>query len=517
MTPLLAAAAIGCGGDSGRGGAIVVGMRSDFGGFNPITTTDQYGGELINYALFTPLVQYDDSLGIRPHLAESWEAWGDTAMVFHLRQDVHWHDGVRVTAADVVFTFERAKAPETASLLGQAFLADVASAEAIDSFTVRFHYVRPHAQALEDFWWAPAPRHLLESVAPADLRSAPYNRQPVGSGPFRFVEWRANERVVLEPNPDHPIALGGPPRSRIILRIVPEASTMLTELITGGVHVDVPVLPEQVERIGETPELQLFAFPGRTVYYIGWNHARPPLDNPRVRRGLALAIDRQQIIDGLLAGQGSIATSTIPPWHPLYPRETLPLTHSLEESDRLLTAAGWVDRNGDGIREDSLGRPLRFTLLSSDDPLRRSVVEVLERQLRNAGAQAEVRVTEFQTMLAQHRSRDFDAVFTNWILDNFRVASAPFALFHSSQADIERSANRSSVRIAALDHWIEEGGAATDPERQREVWRSFTELIQIEQPVTFMFWLNELAASTSVTGVAMDPRGEFLTIQRWAR
>src|SRR5690606_1656073 len=111
---------------------------------------------------------------------------------------------------DVKFTFDLAKDTVTGSLLASAFLADVAAAQVIDSFTVRFSFVRPHAQSLEDFWWAPMPKHLLEGFAPADLRNAPFNRNPVGSGPFRFVEWRANERLVIERNPDFPEALGGP-------------------------------------------------------------------------------------------------------------------------------------------------------------------------------------------------------------------------------------------------------------------------------------------------------------------
>jgi peptide/nickel transport system substrate-binding protein len=511
--------ALACGGnDSGpTGGTIVVGMRNDFGAFNPIVNGDLYTGEVINYALFTPLVQYDADLRVQPYLAESWEEQGDTAVVFHLRRDVTWHDGVRVTAEDIAFTFDRAKAPESASLIGDAFINEVATVEVLDSFTVRFRYVRPHAQALEDFWWAPAPKHVLESVPTEELRNAPFNRQPVGSGPYRFVEWRAGERVVLERNPDFPASLGGPPQTaRVVFRIVPEASTMLTELVTAGVHIDVPVLPDQVSRIERESTLRLFSYPGRTVYYIGWNNARAPFDDTRVRRALALAIDRQQIIDGLLAGQGSVASGPIPRWHPRYPQSVTALAHSLEAADRLFTEAGWTDRDGDGIRENAQGRPLQFTLLSSEDALRRSVVEVLESQFRRAGARAEIRVTEFQSMLQQHRNRDFDAVFTNWVLDNFRVASTPFALFHSSQAAEPGSANRSSVSIRALDRLIDAGGASTDPDRQREIWTEFTEVLQHEQPITFMFWLNELAAVRStVQGVEMDPRGELLTIRQW--
>jgi peptide/nickel transport system substrate-binding protein len=513
--------ACGNGGETERdgGGTVIVGMRNDFSGsgFNPVTSTDIYTAEVMAYALFTPLVQYEEDLSVRPYLAESWELKGDTAVVFRLRRDVRWHDGNPVTAEDVKFTFDLAKDPAAASLIGQAFLADVERADVVDAHTIRFTFTRPHAQALEDFWWPPLPKHLLEGIAPAELRNAPYNRQPVGSGPYRFVEWRANERLVLEPNADFPAALGGPATpTRVVFRIVPEASTLLTELLTGGVHVDIPVTPDQVEQIQNTENLRLHAFPGRTVYYVGWNNERPPFDDARVRRALAHAIDREQIIDALLHGQGEVALSTIPPWHPLYPADVQPIEHSVAQAGRLLEQAGWTDRNRDGLRENAQGQPLRFTLLSSDDALRRSVIEVLQSQLRRAGADVQIRVIEFQTMLAQHRNRDFDAIFTNWVLDNFQVASSPFALFHSSQAEVARSSNRSGVRLPALDTLIERGAAATDPEQQKGIWRAFTVLLREEQPVTFMFWLNELAASrTEVQGVAMDPRGEMMTIRQW--
>lgn len=516
---LLLAACGGGGGDSagdGGGGTIVVGMRSDFGGFNPITSDALYSMELMNYALFTPLVQYDDDLGVQPYLAESWEEQGDTAIIFHLRRDVMWHDGRQVTAEDVAFTFDVAKDPAAGSLIGTAFLGSVASAEVIDSFTIRFRYDHPHAQALENFWWAPAPKHLLEDVSPADMRNASYNREPVGSGPFRIASWDANRQLVLERQPDFPASLGGPAASqRIVVRVIPEASTMLTELITGGVHVDIDVLPDQVRQVEENDATTLHSFPGRTVYYVGWNNERPPFDDVRVRRALAHALNRQEIIDALLYGQGSIATSTIPPWHPLYPEDVAPLAHDPAAAQQLLEEAGWTDTDGDGFREKD-GQPLAFELLTSDDALRRSVVEVMQAQLRAVGARANIRTTEFQTMLAAHRGRDFDVVFTNWVLDNFQVASAPRSLLHSDNAAIENSANRSSVRIPDLDQLIDRAAVATDPGAARTAWADFTQVIQQQQPITFMFWLNELAGTrTEVDGVEMDPRGEFRTIRNW--
>ncbi|HEX2168400.1 MAG TPA: hypothetical protein VHG09_14290, partial [Longimicrobiales bacterium] len=138
-------------------------------------------------------------------------------------------------------------------------------------------------------------------------------------------------------------------------------------------------------------------------------------------------------------------------------------------------------------------------------------------QLRQVGADVEVRVMEFQTMLQSHREREYDAVFTNWVLDNFQVAAAPTALFHSSEAATPLSANRSSVRIPELDAAIERGARAASPDEQRAAWREMTEILQREQPMTFMFWLNELAASrAAMSGVEMDPRGELRSIAQWS-
>lgn len=514
---LLFAGACGGGDKSeGEGGTVIVAMRSDLSGINPVTSSSYYTNQIINYGLFTPLIQYDKDLQPEPYLAESWELQGDTGITFKLRRDVKWHDGQPVTANDVKFTFDLAKTPESASLLGTAFLADVDSARVVDANTIAFRFKRPHAQAIEDFWWAPLPQHLLQNIAPAELSNAPYNRAPVGSGPFKFGEWKANERLILVRNPDFPQALGGPAAAaRVVFRIIPEASTTLTELITGGIQVDIPVLPEQIEEIRKNQSLKLWSFPSTTVYFVGWNNEREPFKDARVRQALSYAIDRQEIIGALLHGEGQPATSTIPPWHPMYPKDITPLAFDLARAKQLLDQAGWKDANGDGVREKN-GKPLEFTILSADDQLRKAVVEVLQNQLKQVGAKTDVKVTEFQTMLSAHKERNYDVVFTNWVLDNFQVAGSAGSLFHSSQAAVPLSTNRTGTRLPELDRVIERGASATDPAAQRAAWKDFTTLLEREQPVTFLFWLNELAATRSdVSGVEMDPRGELRTMARW--
>jgi peptide/nickel transport system substrate-binding protein len=505
------------GGAPRAGGTVIVGMSSDFGGFNPVTTTDQYGDELNKYALFTPLIQYDKTLKPRPYLAETWDMTGDTGVVFHLRNDVRWHDGQKVTAEDVAFTFDLAKNPVTASLLASAYLSQVDRAVVVDSSTIRFHFLHPHAQALEDFWWAPVPKHLLSNVVPADLRNAPFNRNPVGSGPYRVGEWKANEQLVLVRDTTFPAGLGGPPKvDRVVFRIIPEASTVLTEVLSGGIHIDIPLNPDQTKQVKANKDLTLFAFPSRSLYYIGWNNKRAPFDNSSVRKAMTLAIDRNEIINALLFGYGTLAASTVPPWHPMYPKDIQPLPYDPLAAGKLLDAAGWKDRNGDGIREDAQGKPFRFTLMASNNSRNRSVVEVVQNQLRKVGVDAQIRVLEFQTLLAQHKARDFDAVFTVWVMDNFQLASTPAALFHSRLAAVPMSSNRSGVSIPRLDALIDKGAAAINEDSARQVWRDFTQVLNEEQPVTFMFWFNELAAaSKDVGGVDMDQRGETMSIRDW--
>jgi ABC-type transport system substrate-binding protein len=146
----------------------------------------------------------------------------------------------------------------------------------------------------------------------------------------------------------------------------------------------------------------------------------------------------------------------------------------------------------------------------------RSVVEMVQAQLRKIGVQVDARALEFQTMRAQHVARDFDAVFTNFVLDNFNMASAATGLLNSRLAGKPGSTNRSSVRIPEVDKLLDKAFAATDEQQARAVWRDLIGVLQREQPLTFMYWLNELAATQkALQGVIMDQRGEFVSVAQW--
>jgi peptide/nickel transport system substrate-binding protein len=525
---VLAVGLVACGGEKkagqapppalagARGGTVVVGVAHDFGPLNPVVNTDQYTDELIKYGLFTPLIQFDAHMNPQPYLARNWEMTGDTGIVFHLRHDVLWQDAQRVTAEDVKFTFDLAKDPATASLLADAYLSKVDRAEVVDSFTVRFHFSAPHAQAIQDFWWPPVPKHLLANVPPAELRNADFNRHPVGSGPFHLALWQANDQLVVEREGLFPGSLGGsPPLDRVVFRIIPEPATMMTEFMSGGVQVDLALQPEQVVQVRSTPTQKLFAYPGRTVYFIAWNNQRAPFNDPRVRRALTLAIDRKELTKALLYGLGEQATSPIPPWSALAP-DIAPLPFDPRKAQSLLADAGYTVKPGGQYASGPDGQPLHVTLITSNRPFDQTVAQLVQAQLRGVGVQVEVQPLEFQTFLQQYRSREFDAAFANWQMDSFQLASAPYALFGSALAAVPGSSNRAGVASPKLDRLLAAAAADTSASRARSDWKAFVEELQAEQPFTFMFWWAELAGvDQRVQGVVMDPRGQLVSMKDW--
>jgi len=529
-TLALGATLAACGGERGSagtaaaeagppvdGGTATFGVLSDFQAFNPVTNTHLTSRDVETFMLFTPLIQYDQELNAVPWLAERWEL-SDTAVTFHLRSDVRWHDGQPVTAEDVKFTFDLAKNPETASLLGSAFLNMVRSATVVDSQTIHFSFVAPHSQAIDGFWWSPLPKHLLENVAPGQLARADFNRNPVGSGPFKFVSWRPNQDLTLAANDDFPAALGGRPHlDRIVFRIIPEPTTMVTELLSGTTDViGYTLLPDQARQIeqqgGRRAELR--HYPYREFYYLGWNNTRPQFQDARVRRALAMALDRARMVEALLHGYGELASGMIPPWSPLDPGlEALP--YDPAAAQRLLAEAGWEDRNGDGIVENEAGQPLRFTLLTNTgNQLRQDIVTVAQQQLREIGVDVQVRTQEFQSMLAQHKARNYDAILTAWVLDTFKVDPTP--LFTCAEARTPGSANRAGYCNPAADRLIEQGLRTTDAAAAKPIWAEFTRLLQQDQPITFLFWLEDLSGvGPRLHDVVMDPRGKLVNVQQW--
>jgi peptide/nickel transport system substrate-binding protein len=509
-------AGIACerGDDPRRGGSMVIGAGSDLDHANPLVSVDAWTNEILRFALFTPLVRYGPDLDMEPWLAESWEMEGDTAVVFRIRRDVSWHDGVPTTAHDVLFTFERATDPAT-GFPNASYFSHWTGGAVIDSFTVRFSLV-PHAEPLAGWPFTPiAPRHLLDAVPAEALRQAPFNRSPVGNGPFRFVSQRPNDRWVFEANPHFPAGLGGPPLlDRLIWRVIPDNTSQLTELRVGQVDLVLQPRPDQVRALARRGDVRVLEKPSRQYTFIAWNGTRPPLDEPAVRKALAMAIDRDRILVGLRSGLGSPGVGPILPFHWAYDPELEPVPFDPDGAVALLAEAGIRDRNGDGRLQRRDGGTFQIELvLPAGSDFSRDVAEAVRGDLARIGVRATTRQLEATVLFADVTSpeRRFDAVLLGWsgdlrldLTDTFHSAAlgAPYQFASYANPEVDRLMDR----------------AALEPDRDvaRPLWRQAQRILRDEQPWTLLYYQTDAyLARDRLQGVEMDIRGALLTLPRW--
>ena len=493
------------------GGTAIVGVGSDFDVFNELATTSALGDQFIGHVLFQNLLVYDKDLNYAPALADSfWVAEDGLSASFRIRDGVRWHDGRQVTVDDVVWSFEMSKLDETAYPERQA-LEYVARAERVDDRTVRFHFTGLHAEPLADFmYWTPMPKHLLEDVPPAKMINAPFNRQPVGNGPFRFVSWRANEQVVMEANEDY--WAGRPYLDRVVFRVIPEPATAITELLSGGIDLYRNVPPSDMARLEASDAAQPLSWPTLGFTFLMFNLREPIFQDVRVRRALTMATDRRSLVDGLVQGYGEISTGPAASMQWERNEALEPWPFDLAAAKGLLADAGWLDTDGDGIL-DKDGRPLRFEMTTNtDNILRRDILVALQSQFRAVGADARARSVEFNTMVDHWMSGEFDTVVAGWDL---YLRFDPTQLFETGAPY-----NGGAYSNPRIDELLRQARTTLDRAEAAPLWDEFLQIVHDEQPYIFLIADHERwGASRRLRGVepagAPNAYAPLASIARW--
>jgi peptide/nickel transport system substrate-binding protein len=500
------------------GGTAVVAYGADISDINPLTSADYNANQIEMFVLYTPVVYYNERLEPTPGLARRWELSADSSeLTFHLRNDVYWQDGRKTTAQDLKLAYDFARNPET-GFPNSAWWTYYGDATAPDSFTFKVK-MRPHADYM-DPWrtFFAVPSHVLGNVAAAELKSHPFTTQsPVGNGPFKFVERVAGQRWVFAANERHPAELGGRPYlDRLVFRLIPEATTRLTELLNGTVDYYVQVTPEQAERVEQSSAARIVSFRNRSYVLVGWNQRNELFKDARVRRALTQGIDKQGIIDGILHGYGEIANNSVPN---IYWQSDstagADLKYDPEAAKRALAELGWTDRNGDGIIENAAGKPFRFTLkTNSGNQERKDITEVIQANLRQIGVDAQPTLVEFNTLIEQLNDverRDFEAVVMGWVAE-FKIDDTD--LFHCDKQDepyqwVSYCNRETSALLDTLPKIVDRNAA-------RPVWSRYQQLIARDQPYTFLYFQQRLeGVSSRLWNVHPDARGDLVGVQKW--
>jgi peptide/nickel transport system substrate-binding protein len=300
----------------------------------------------------------------------------------------------------------------------------------------------------------------------------------------------------------------------VVFRIIPEQTTIITEVLNGALDAIVEnIQPEQATQIEGQDAVELMRSQSRSYTYIGWNNERPRFSDARVRRALTMAINRPALIEAILHGYGVVAEGMVPPLSPMFtPLDPLP--YDPQGAAQLMTQAGWRDSNGDGIVERD-GRPFEMTLLvSSASRTNQDVATVVQQQLRQIGVDVEIQAVEFQAMIRQHRAREYDGVISNWTLDTFKIDPTP--LFSCVEARKPQSANRAGYCNPRADSLIEQGLRTTDPAAAKLIWADFQRLLQQDQPITFLYWRDDLTVvGRRLRGLEADARARLITAADW--
>ena len=491
MLLLLLAAAAGCGdrpeesaptgagGDfptfsgGAPGGVAVALLDGEPDDLNPLTFSSNPAYQAVRL-MFRGLARRDSTLsGYQPDLATSWEVEGDSVVVLRLRADVRWHDGQPVTAEDVAFTIERQRDPTVASPR-QADVAAVGDVTVVDSTTLRIGLDRAGIYTVNALLEVvPVPKHLLEGIEATQMRQAPFSRNPVGNGFYRFGRWDPGQQVVLEVNPEMPE--GRAALDRVVMRVVPDINVALTELLAGqGDLLKIP--PDLQRQVEGSAAVEVYSARRVRPAWIAWNTSRAPVDDVRVRRAILMATDRDAIARGLFGDVGEASLSPIPPTQWEHSTADDPLPHDPIAAARLLDEAGWRDTNADGIR-DRQGQPLRIEVdYISADQTRQDVLIAMQSMLRNVGIDLVPRAYERTAWVERLRARNFQGSSWGWGWGPGVVGPNAEMVFHSRSIP-PSGANFAGADNPRVDDLIDAALVTRDTTELRRIWREFEQLV----------------------------------------
>jgi ABC-type transport system substrate-binding protein len=352
-------------------------------------------------------------------------------VVFSLRDDVRWHDGAAFTSRDAAFTYAAIMDDATASPRKPDFDL-ILRVETPDERTFRVIYRKPYSPALESWMIPLLPAHLLEGK-PQDWWVKHFNRTPIGTGAFKFAEWRTNEFLRVERNPDSSDA-PGPWLDGIVYRFMPDQLTLRLAFETHQVDFW-GAEPWTVTAFVGDPRFDVFTSPTSSYTYIGWNLKRPLFQDPLVRRALAHAVDVPSMVRYILYGHGLQSTGIFTPQMWFFDPSITPLAHDLEKARQLLAEAGWKPGT-DGILQKN-GERFSFTLITNNgNEVRRDIATLAQDGLKKLGIEVKVELYEWAVFLKNHINKgDYDAMVLGWSLGN---SYDQFQIWHSSQANPEQ-------------------------------------------------------------------------------
>jgi len=496
-----------------RGDRLVDASIGDASNLIPMIAGDA-SSQAIAGQLYLALLKYDKNLNLTGQLAKSWDIAKDNKTItFHLRPGLKWTDGRPFTSADCSFTLKLIQDKHTES----PYKSDYALAtdfETPDKLTFVVHYKEPFSPALSS-WSSLAilPEHIFAGV---NIMRTGLSRHPKATiGPYQLADWQPQQSILMRANPhyfDGPVWI-----TERLTRIIPDHATQFLELSAGKIDsVDLTPLQYQrlfMQRASLRDNYNRYKYLGFSYTYLGFNLKRKPFNDQRVREAIAYAIDRQEILDGVLLGLGKTIVSPYKPGTYWVNRKLQPRPYDPARARQLLAEAGWHDSDGDGIL-DKDGKPFSFTILTNNGNKQRAdAAIIIQQRLKKIGIAVNVRLVEWSAFIDHFiNTRQFDAVILGWSLS---PDPDQYTIWHSSQTG-PRQFNFLSYSNVKVDAALDAARRTFDRVKRKQYYDIMQKEIWHDVPMVFLFAPYSLPVmSKRVHGIKPAPAGIAYNSEHW--
>jgi len=493
-----------------NGDALVSATIGEPSNLIPALANDSASTEITD-KVYNGLLKIDKDLNIVPDLAESLEISDDgLTFTFHLRRNVRWHDGEPFTSRDALFTYELMIDPQTPTSYGESY-KQVKSAEAPNDYTFIVRYDQPLARALVSWCFDIMPAHLMKGKP---LEGSPLARQPIGTGPYKMEKWESGQRITLVANDDY---FEGRPRvDRRITRVIPDLNAQMMELMGGAIDT-MNLTPDQyLEKTADAgfiAQYNVFRYPAFAYTYLGFNFLDPRFQDVRVRQAIAYAIDKDEVVEGVLLGLGRPANGPFKPDMWACNENVKPYPYDPSRARALLAEAGWVDADGDGILEKN-GQPFQFTIITNQgNKLREQTGLIIQARLSEIGIKVNLRIIEWAAFLKEYLDKhNFEAVIMSWTIP---IEPDLFDVWHSSKTR-EGELNFISYKNPEVDRLIDEARFTLDQPTRKKAYDRIQEIFYDDVPYVFLYVPDTLPViSKRFIGPEVGPGGLGHNFKDW--
>ncbi|MBL7100382.1 MAG: hypothetical protein ISS23_00335 [Nanoarchaeota archaeon] len=509
--------------DSEIGGTIVLGETGEVSTLIPVLVHDSASSSVAGF-LYDGLVKSDEDPFAEPvpHIAKSWE-WSEDGLTLtvYMKDYEKFHDGHILTAEDVKFTFDCIKNPETLSNY-KTSLEKFESCEVVDEFTVRFHLSTKYCPALRSIGFSIMPAHLFTNTT--IRKDNKFGEHPIGSGPYMLERWDPGKLIVLRANPNYKLSYRGPGRfniDRIAFLYFGDNSTLTFEFLAGLGRIGsvdlVPIQPQYLKKWRANPRINVQSYSGLGYGYFGFNLRKGKiLSDKLVRQAICHAVNRDEMIDLIYQGDAKVLNGPIHPLSKFFSSKTRVYDFNPEKAKLILEEAGWVDSDGDGIR-DKDGKKLSLilrTYTGYEITTQRCVL--FQSYLKKVGIDVVLSQKEWSTFIKLFDKPDdirWDVVTLGWGL-----GYDPDSDLFTTKSIRAGGNNIIGFRNPKIDELIEIGRVTCDFEDRFKIYEEYQIIISEEAPYLFL-WTRDshLALNLRFKGIdTKDILGVFYHFEDWS-